>query len=71
MGSPVYLFPPGLIAVFWVSALELQTEEIRGQGSEELRAKRKKLFLTGICELKGSSTVLLGQLNILGDLYSQ
>lgn len=33
--------------------------------------KEKKLFLTGICKLKGSSTVLLGQLNILGDLYSR
>lgn len=33
-------------------------------------SKEKKLFLTGICKLKGSSTVLLGQLNILGDLYS-
>ena len=45
MGSPVYLFPRGLIAVLWVSTLELQTEEIRSQGSEELRTKRKSCFL--------------------------
>lgn len=36
-----------------------------------VESKEKKLFLTGICKLKGSSTVLLGQLNILGDLYSR
>lgn len=71
MGSPCLpLFLHGLIALLCVPTLELQPEEIRGQGSEELRAKRK-MFLTGICKLRSSSTVLFRQLNILQSLYSQ